>query len=199
MNLNTVRENMEKRGFSVQIFETKEQAADYLVENIQNTVVGTGGSMTLEALNICDRLDAGNEKVYFRNRDKSLEDARAAQIAPVYITSANAVTEDGILVNIDGAGNRVAAASFDKDVLYYVIGVNKIAKTLDDAIYRARNIAGPKNAQRLNRKTPCAEKADKCYDCNSPERLCRTFAITTQKMLSIKKLEVIIINEDLGY
>lgn len=198
MDLNAVKMSMEKRGYVVQVFETCAQAADYLDANIKNTTVGTGGSMTLDALDILDRLEKTNT-VFYRNRSKDIEDSKNAMFAPVYITSANAVTEDGVFVNLDGAGNRVAAASFCKDVLYYVIGVNKIVPTLDDAIYRTRNVAAPKNAQRLNRKTPCAAKADKCYDCNSPECICRSLSIMLKPVMTVARAEVIIINEELGY
>lgn len=190
---------MEKRGYEAKVFETKEEAADYLVDSIKNTTVGTGGSMTLDALDICDRLIENNERVYYRNRSRSSEDTRAAMFAPVYITSANAVTEDGVIVNIDGSGNRIAAASFDKECLYYVIGTNKIVPDLEAAIFRARNVAAPLNAKRLGRNTPCAVNADKCYDCSGPTRICKTTVITEGKMLSIDKVEVIIIKEDLGY
>ncbi|MGE4353032.1 MAG: lactate utilization protein [Oscillospiraceae bacterium] len=198
MDLQKIKSNMEKRGYTVHLFENRRQAADYLVENIKNTTVGTGGSMTLDALDICARLEETN-KVYYRNRNKDHEEAKKAMFAPVYITSANGVSEAGEIVNIDGAGNRVAAASYMKDYLYYVIGVNKIVPTLEDAIYRARNVAAPLNARRLNRNTPCAVNADRCYDCDSPDRICRNISITLTKMLTIKNLEVLIINEALGF
>ena len=113
--------------------------------------------------------------------------------------SANAITENGEIINIDGAGNRVAAASYDKERLYYVVGMNKIVPTLEDAMVRARTIAAPLNAERLHRDTPCAGKPGKCYDCSSPERLCRNISITLGKMLSIAAAEVIIIKQNLGY
>jgi L-lactate utilization protein LutC len=198
MDFEKTKASLEKRGFTVKIFDTCEQAADYLDENIKNTTVGTGGSMTLDALNILDRLEKTNT-VYYRNRSKDPADARKAMFAPVYITSANAISENGEIVNIDGAGNRVAAASYDKERLYYVVGMNKIVPTLEDAIVRARTIAAPLNAERLHRDTPCAGKPGKCYDCSSPERLCRNISITLGKMLSIAAAEVIIIKQNLGY
>ena len=198
MDIQKVKKNLERRGFEVRLFENRRQAADYLVDSIRNTTVGTGGSMTLDALDILDRLEETNT-VYYRNRSKDIEDARRAMFAPVYLTSANGVSEDGEIVNIDGAGNRVAAAAFDKEKLYYVIGVNKIVPTLADAVERARNIAAPLNARRLNRKTPCAAKADKCYGCHGAEGICRNISITLGPMMSIKSVEVLIINEELGY
>ena len=198
MDLQKTISSLEKRGYVVHYFETTEEAADYLVENIRNTTVGTGGSMTLDALNMLDRLEETNT-VYYRNRSKNMDDARKAMFAPVYITSANAISENGEIVNIDGAGNRVAASSFDKERLYYVVGVNKIRPDLESAIERARTIAAPLNAQRLSRNTPCCGKPGRCYDCSAPERLCRNISITLGKMLSIGSVEVIIINQELGY
>ena len=198
MDLLKAKENLEKRGYTVRIFDTCEEAAVHLDESIRDTTVGTGGSMTLDALNILERLEKHNT-VYYRNRSKDIDDARKAMSAAVYITSANAVSENGEIVNIDGAGNRVAAASFDKERLYYVIGTNKIVPTLEDAITRARTIAAPLNAARLNRDTPCAGKPGKCYDCASQDRLCRNISITLGRMLSIGSVEVIIIKQDLGY
>ncbi|MGI6028724.1 MAG: lactate utilization protein [Candidatus Heteroscillospira sp.] len=198
MDIQKTIKSLEARGYIVHFFETEAEAADYLVENIRNTTVGTGGSMTLDALDILDRLEETNT-VYYRNRSKNPEDARKAMFAPVYITSANGVSENGEIVNIDGAGNRVAAASYDKERLYYVIGVNKICPDLESAIERARTIAAPLNAQRLNRNTPCNGRPGKCYDCSAADRLCRNISITLGKMLTIGSVEVIIINRELGY
>ncbi len=198
MDLLQVKANMEKRGFEVKIFETSKEAADYLVDSIKNTTVGSGGSMTLEALDIYDRLCTSNT-VFWRSKCKTEQDTISSVIAPVYLTSANGVSENGDLVNIDGAGNRVSATSFGKERLIYVIGKNKIVPTAEDAVYRARNIAAPLNTRRLNKNTPCAVKSDKCYNCSSPDRICNVVSITENKLSTIKKLEVIIINENLGF
>ncbi len=197
MDLQSVKECMEKRGFTVSIFENAQEAATYLAASIQNTTVGSGGSMTLEALNIYDTL-CSNNTVYWRSKCTNAEENNAAVMAPIYLTSANGVTESGILLNIDATANRIAATSYGKERLIYVIGVNKISPTLEEALHRAKNIAAPLNAKRLGRKTPCAVKADKCYDCNSPERICNMTCYTERKPGSIAKLEVLIVKEDLG-
>ncbi len=197
MDLQSVKECMEKRGFTVSIFENTQEAATYLTGSIQNTTVGSGGSMTLEALNIYDTL-CSNNTVYWRSKCTNAEENNAAVMAPVYLTSANGVTESGILLNIDATANRIAATSYGKERLIYVIGVNKISPTLEEALHRAKHIAAPLNAKRLGRKTPCAVKADKCYDCNSPERICNMTCYTERKPGSIAKLEVLIVKEDLG-
>ncbi len=198
MDLNVVKSNMEKRGYSVTIFENAQEAANYLTSSIKNTVLGSGGSMTLEALNIYDTL-CENNTVYWRSKCVTDEDNLNAIIAPVYLTSANGVTEAGHLINIDASANRIAASSYGKERLIYVVGQNKFAPTLKEAMHRARNIAAPLNAKRLDRKTPCAVKADKCYDCNSPDRICNMVSITENKPRTIKTLEVLIIKEDLGF
>ncbi len=198
MDLQEIKNNMEKRCFSVTIFENTQEASNYLLESIRDTTVGSGGSMTLEALNIYDGL-CENNSVFWRSKCKNDEDNLNAILAPVYLTSANAVSESGALINIDASANRIAASSYGKERLIYVIGINKIAPNKHDALHRAKNIAAPLNAKRLNRKTPCAVKADKCYDCNSPDRICNIISITERKPATVKNLEVIIIKEDLGF
>ena len=93
----------------------------------------------------------------------------------------------------------MASTLFGHKKVYFIIGVNKIAPDFDSALWRARNIASPKNAQRLGRKTPCAVNADKCYNCSSPERICNGLVVLWQKMKGIKEMEVVIVNQELGY
>ena len=116
----------------------------------------------------------------------------------MYVTSVNGMDEDGDLINIDGAGNRVAATLFGHRKVYFVVGRNKLAPTYEEALWRARNISAPKNAQRLQRKTPCAAKGDKCYDCKSPERICRALVVLWEPMMGMEA-EVVLVDEDLGY
>ena len=122
--------------------------------------------------------------------------AKAAE-ADVYLTSANGLAETGEILNIDGAGNRVASTLYGHKKVYFVIGANKLAPTRDEALWRARNIAAPRNAQRLGKKTPCAVKGDKCYDCKSPDRICRGLVELWGPMMGMET-EVILIGEDLG-
>ena len=97
-----------------------------------------------------------------------------------------------------GAGNRVASAIYGHKKVWIVAGKNKLAPTYDEALWRARNIAAPKNAQRLHAKTPCAVKADHCYDCKSPGRICRALTVLWGAMMG-SDMEVVLVNEDLGY
>ena len=121
-----------------------------------------------------------------------------AMTAQVYLTSVNGLSEDGVLLNIDGRGNRVASTLFGHERVYFVVGRNKLAPTYDEALWRARNIAAPKNAQRLGKKTPCALRGDRCYDCKSPERICRGLVVLWEAMLDVR-MEVLLIDEELGY
>ena len=117
----------------------------------------------------------------------------------VYILSANGVAETGELVNIDGTGNRLAASLFGPKRVYYIIGKNKIAPDLASAVERARNTACTKNAMRFQIHTPCvADGGKKCYDCNSPERICNAFLIL-ERPLNGMEVELLFVDEELGF
>ena len=118
-------------------------------------------------------------------------------LTDVFLCSVNALTEDGILVNMDGTGNRVAAALFGHEKVYYVAGVNKICPDLDHAIWRLRNIAAPRNCLRKHKATPCAKWGDRCYNCASPERICNGLLIEFKKMSNME-MEVVLVGECLG-
>jgi len=200
MDLKTVVNNFERHGFSVSVFETGADAADYLDAAIDGMSVGYGGSVTVSQLGLLDRLKAHNDVIGHwavpAGMTKQEVYAKAA-VTDVYLTSANGASETGELVNIDGFGNRVASTLYGHKKVYFIVGVNKFAPTLDEAISRARNISAPRNAQRLGRKTPCAVRADRCYDCSSPERICNGFVIHARKMYSCE-MELVIIKEALG-
>lgn len=193
-NITEVANLLEKHGFVVHCFDTAEQAADYLDQQIDQTTVAFGGSVTAQQMGLYPRLSAHNQTVWHWEGG-SLKDAMSTE---VYITSVNALAETGELINIDGVGNRVASTFFGHQRVYFVVGVNKLAPDYDAALWRARNIAAPKNAQRLGRKTPCAVKGDRCYDCRSPQRVCRGLSVLWEPMVGIHT-EVLLINQDLGY
>ncbi len=203
MNFEKVKQNLEKRRFSVKIFATKEEAAAYLNEQIDGSSVGFGGSVTLKQMGLFDSLATHNE-LWWHNQPKQLEEygdvalREKAAKAKVYISSVNGLSEEGQLVNIDGRGNRIAATADGHDKVYFVVGKNKFAPDLEGAIWRAKNIAAPKNAQRLGMKTPCAVKGDKCYNCSSPDRICCGTLIMEYAMRG-KQTEVLLIDEELGY
>ena len=187
--------NLEERDFTVRTFATKEEASDYLDSQIDGVSVGFGGSMTLKEMGLQERLAAHN-RVIWHWSDGTIQDAMTTD---VYLTSVNGLAETGELINIDGHGNRVASTIYGHEEVWFVVGVNKIAPDLEKALWRARNIASPKNAQRLGKKTPCAAKGDKCYDCDSPERICRVVSTHLRKPTAIPTAYVILVEEELGY
>lgn len=189
-----VRKNLEAHGFDVTCFDTAAEAADYLDRRLDGKTVGHGGSITLKELGLLDRLQS-HAVVRSHWLGDSFADAAAA---PVYLTSVNALAETGELINIDGNGNRVSSGLYGHEKVYFIIGVNKVAPDYESALWRARNIAAPKNAQRLQRKTPCAAKGDRCYNCSSPERICAALVVYWKKPTSMD-FEVVLVDEPLGY
>lgn len=201
MDIQKTLENFRANGFEASYFETKEEASVYLNEKIDDTTVGFGGSMTLSEIGLIDSLKTHNEVISHWAVPEGMTVAQVLEKAmhtDVYLTSANGASEKGELVNIDGTGNRVGATLFGHNKVYFVLGINKFEENLDKAIYRARNVSAPPNAKRLGRNTPCAVKGDKCYDCNSPERICRGLVVHYRKMSSCD-IEVVIIGEKLGF
>lgn len=194
-----VKQNLEARGFRVSVFATAAEAADYLDSAIDNTSVGFGGSVTLEQMGLYERLER-HDRVnwHWRPTVDGADALQAAMTAEHYITSVNGLAETGELINIDGTGNRVASTLYGHKKVWFVVGRNKLAPTYEEALWRARNIAAPKNAQRLKRKTPCAVKADHCYDCKSPERICRGLVVLWEAIGSME-MEVVLVDEALGY
>lgn len=196
MDYQIIRKNFENHGFSTQFFSTAEETRDYFLNTLQRQTIGFGGSVTLRELGLYEALQEKNAVVW-HNKVLSDDVRRLANSANIYITSANAIAQTGQIVNIDGTGNRIAMTAFGPKVCYYIIGKNKIMPTLAEAMDRAKNVAAPKNAQRLRRKTPCARKGDKCYDCNTPERVCRMTIIMDRAPYSMKS-EIIFVDQDLG-
>ena len=193
----TVEQALKERGFSVKTFSTAAQAAAYLDGQIDGKTVGFGGSVTLDTMGLYDLLSRHNTVLWHWKAEDPGAARKAAMGAQVYLSSANALAETGEILNIDGAGNRVAATLFGHEKVYFVIGCNKLAPTYDEALWRARNIAAPRNAQRLGKKTPCAVRGDRCYDCKSPERICRGLVTLWGPVLGMET-EVLLIDQDLG-
>ena len=189
-------QNLEQRGFVVHCFDTAEQAADYLDQQIDQTSVSFGGSITAQQMGLYPRLAAHNQAIWHWEGGSALD----AMTTDAYITSVNALAETGEIINIDGVGNRAASTLYGHQKLYFVVGRNKLAPTYEEALWRARNIAAPKNAQRLGRKTPCAIKGDRCYDCKSPERICRGLVVLWEPMMGMEQTtEVLLVDEELGF
>lgn len=196
-----LKENLEKKGYEVRVFASASEASEYLDKRIDGKSVGIGGSVTVHQMGLTEKLSVHNAVCTHEILPEGMsvmEARRTASRSDVYISSVNAVAETGEIVNIDNTGNRAAAISFGPETVYLVVGRNKVVETLEQAVWRARNVAAPLNAKRLNRKTPCAVKGDKCYDCSSPERICRNLSILWTKPTGAAYV-VVLIDEELGY
>lgn len=192
----TVKKNLEDRGYAVEVFASGAEAAAYLDGAVDGKSVGFGGSLTLDQLGLYDALGKHNTVVWHWKQDAGPA-RREGMFTDVYLSSANGLAETGEIINIDGNGNRVAATLFGHEKVYLIIGRNKLAPTYEEALWRARNIASPKNAQRLGKKTPCAVKGDRCYDCKSPDRICRGLVTLWGPMMGMET-EILLVDEDLG-
>lgn len=160
--------------------------------------VTMGGGMSVLEIGLVDALKAGEYR--YIDRDQA-EDRRAAMLAAydadVFLASANAITQDGVLVNIDGNANRVSAIAYGPKKVLLIVGMNKVCADLDSALKRARNVAAPINAQRFGIATPCA-KTGACLDCKSPDTVCCQFLITRYSKHE-GRIHVILVNDDLGF
>ena len=201
MDFTTVEKNLNDRGFQVTIFENQEEAVKYLETQINGQTVGFGGSVTLEQMGLYEALQSHNQ-VFCHWRipegKTGQEVKQAAAAAKVYISSVNALAKTGEIINIDGNCNRVSSIFYGHEKVYLILGENKIEEDYERALYRARNTAAPRNAKRLRINTPCAQKGEKCYDCKSPDRICRGLSVLWEKPTS-GEFEVILVCQDLGF
>jgi len=202
MNIQSVIETLKKNRYSVSYFTSSEEAANYLDSNLDKSIIGFGDSATMNHMKLYEKLSAHNivyDPNQSKDNDEFLEIAQKCLTTQIYLTSVNAMSETGELVNIDGTGNRIAGSLFGHEKVYFVISTNKIEPTLEKAIWRARNIAAPKNAKRYGLLTPCAKKGDRCYNCSSPDRICNALVIHFKKMNDISDVEIVLIDEELGF
>lgn len=196
-----IQDNLTARGYRVSTFACKEAAAAYLRDAIRHTTVAIGGSVTAREMGLYDVLSQSNRVIWhwMPEEGKTPADALAeARSAEIYLSSVNAIAETGEIVNIDGTCNRVSEIFYGHKKVYLLVGKNKIVPTLEDAVSRARNVAAPRNAKRLGRKTPCAVKGDRCYDCNSPDRICNGVQVLLRAPGGAV-YEIVLIDEELGY
>jgi len=182
---------------------TKEEALEKALELIpQGSSVSWGGALSAHGIGLMEELyKKGNYRII--DRDKSSSDEERAELVmkafgvDFYIGGVNAMTEDGILVNVDGASNRVAAYSYGPKNLLLIVSMNKIMKTLEGAMERARTIAAPINAQRFGLETPCA-KTGACGDCKHFQCICCNILITRFSRIP-NRIKIILVSEDLGF
>lgn len=182
---------------------TKEEAVQEICKYITPTMrIGVGGSLSIRELGILEKLEAQGNTVYNHwkpglSKENVLEIRKSQMTSDLFLSSSNAITLNGELVNIDGIGNRVNSINFGPGKVILVAGYNKIVEDAQEGIKRIKNVAAPLNARRLNVDVPCA-KVGKCVDCNSPNRICRVIVIH-ERNPSLTDILIILVGEELGF
>lgn len=194
-----VIEGLKSRNMTGYYVANKEEAVKKALELIpEGSSVTMGGATSAHEIGLVDALKNGNYD--FIDRD-AYEDKRAAMLlaydADVFLSSANAMTEDGVIINIDGNSNRVSAIAQGPRKVIFIVGMNKICNDVDAAMKRARNVAAPINAQRFNLQTPCS-KTGSCFNCKSPDTICCQILITRFSRHE-GRIHVILVNDNLGF
>ena len=194
-----VIKGLESRNMTGYYAENSEEALKKALELIpEGSSITMGGAMSAHEIGLVEALKNGNYN--FIDRDKA-EDKRAAMLAAYdadfFLSSANAMTEDGIMINVDGNSNRVSAIAQGPKKVIFIVGMNKITKDTDSAMKRARNVAAPINAQRFGLSTPCTSTGS-CMDCKSPDTICCQILITRYSRHK-DRIHVILVNENLGF
>ncbi len=195
--------NLKRRNIEAHYCATSQEAVSKVMDLIADgSSVTWGGSMTVRDMGIPQALkERGTLEVL--DRDTVSDPAQKQQMylrafsADVFLSSANAISEDGVIVNIDGNGNRVAAISWGPKKVIFIIGLNKVASTVEAAIARARSTASPINAQRFDIATPCRLDG-MCHNCNSPESICSYIHLLRNSRTQGRHI-VVLVGEDLGY
>ena len=195
----TVIKGLKTRNMTGWYASSREEALDIALGLIpEGSSVTMGGAMSAHEIGLVDALKSGSYN--FIDRDAA-EDKRAAMLAAydadVFLASANAMTEDGVIINIDGNANRVSAIAQGPRKVLFIVGMNKICSDVDGAMKRARNVAAPVNAQRFGLDTPCA-KTGSCMNCKSPDTICCQFLITRFSRHA-GRIQVILVNDNLGF
>ena len=197
-----VMKGLKSRNMTPYFAETKEEALKTALSIIpEGATVAWGGGMSAAEIGLKQAIVAGNYKEINRDVETTPEGRRKKELeafgAEYFLASSNAVTEDGILVNIDGNANRVAAIAYGPEHIVMIVGMNKIAKDIDTAVRRARDIAATTNNMRFDNKTPC-KVTGSCANCKSPDTICCQFLITRYSKHP-GRIHVILVNEDLGF
>lgn len=194
----TVIKGLESRNMSGYYAASKEEALKQALELIpEGSSIAMGGCMSAHEIGLVKALQEGNYNYLDRSKMEPREGLLKAYDADVFLSSANAMTDDGIIVNIDGNSNRVSCIAQGPKKVVFLVGINKVCSDLDAAMKRARNVAAPANAQRFEVKTPCKETG-KCFDCKSPDTICCQFLITRYSRHT-DRIHVILVNDSLGF
>lgn len=193
-----VMKGLESRNMSAYYAATKEDALKLALELIPTgSVVRMGGCVSAQEIGLMDALETGDYDYVPHGSGDARGELLAAYDADVFISSANAMTDDGILVNIDGEANRVSCIAQGPKKVVFIVSLNKVCPDLDSAMKRVRNVAAPINAQKFDLNTPCKQKG-KCFDCKSLDTICCQFLITRFSRQA-GRIHVILVNEDLGF
>jgi L-lactate utilization protein LutB len=196
-------EKLEAHDFKAVFVKDKKEAVEEIWKYVNpKQKIGLGGSITVRELGIVERLEAQGNVLFNHWKpglpaEEILQIRKAQMTCDLFLCSANAITQNGEVVNIDGVGNRVNASVFGPGKVIMVAGYNKIVEDVQEAIHRIRNVASPLNAKRLNIDVPCA-KIGKCVDCNSPNRICRAVVIHERRP-TLTDILIIIVREELGF
>ena len=199
---NRVVKALESRNMEAYYVKTKEEALAKALELIpEGSSISWGGTMSAQEIGLTDALHKGNYDVYDREQVETREEkekiAHQALNCDFFIGSTNALSEDGVLVNVDGNANRVAAFAYGPKNVLLIVGMNKVVKTEADAMSRARNEAAPINAQRFGVDTPCVKNGS-CFNCKSPQCICCQILITRFSKVP-KRTKIILVDENLGF
>lgn len=197
-----VIKNLEKRNMEGYYFEDSKSCVDAIMNMIpEGSVVSWGGSMTMNESGMMDALKASELTLIDRATAKTPQESREifakTVMADYYFMSTNAITNDGVLINIDGNANRVACLTHGPAHVMILVGRNKFTASVEAGVERVRNVASPANALRLNRNLPCALTGS-CHDCLSPDCFCNQIVVT-RRSGHPGRIKVFLINEDLGY
>lgn len=194
----TVIKGLKSRNMTGHYADSKEEALKLALELIpEGSTIAMGGCTSAHEIGLINALENGNYHYLDRGKMDAREGLMAAYDADIFLSSANALTDDGILVNIDGNSNRVSCIAQGPKKVIFIVGINKVSSDLDAAMKRARNVAAPANAQRFDIKTPCKETG-KCFNCKSPDTICCQFLITRYSRHT-DRIHVILVNENLGF
>jgi len=196
-----LKETYNRRGFGFDYFSNKKDACDFVLSKIaKDNIITFGGSMSISQVGLFDAIKDGDYPNFFNRSDKSI--AKVAELkafeSDVYLCSANAITRDGMVICIDGNGNRVAAIAYGPKRVYLIVGKNKLANDASEALNRVRNVAAAQNSIRFGLDNPCAVDMLCNEECELEKRLC-SYRLHLEKSYPEGRIHIIFIDEDLGF
>ena len=202
--IDKVIECLKKNEMEAVYFPTVAEAKEEILRRIPSGArVGIGGSITLREMGIPEALEKRGDEVYDHwkeglSKERRQEVGKKQQRSDFFLSSTNALTLDGKLINVDATGNRVSSMIFGPERVMVIAGVNKIVKNLNEGLARVKKVAAPRNCKRRKDPTPCAQDLI-CHNCDTPARLCRVTTIIERRPWGIKEFAVLLVGEELGY